>query len=161
MARYLLLIPLLSIWLSGCIAEPMRPGPNVTGGPTQLRDVSTREASALNALRAQYGRAALDTNAVLAAVARGHAEDMIANSFFGHVSSDGRTIVERSRGGGYDFCHVAENLAMGQISFEQVMQQWLGSPAHRRNLLENDVTEFGLVRAPGNLWVLVLGRPGC
>lgn len=37
----------------------------------------------------------------------------------------------------------------------------MASPGHRRNILDGEVTEFGLVRGPGDLWVMVLGRAGC
>lgn len=153
----LVLIP----WLAGCLPAPSTPGVHTTGGPAQLTDVSTRGAPALNALRARHGLAPLGTDPVLARIARGHAQDMMTNSFFGHVSSDGRSIVERTRAQGYAFCHVAENLAMGQGDFDAVLAQWMTSPAHRRNVLHRNVDAFGLVRGPGNLWVLVLGRPGC
>jgi len=122
---------------------------------------SAPHAHALNALRAQHGLGALRPNATLERVASGHARDMMANGFFGHVSSNGDTFVDRTRAQGYAYCHVAENLAKGQSSFDNVLQQWMTSPAHRRNVLHGQVTEFGLVRGAGNLWVLVLGTPGC
>lgn len=151
----------LALPLAGCLSQPSVPGVSTVGGPSQLTDVSAREAAALNRLRADNGLSTLQTDAVLARIARGHAQDMIDNQFFGHVSSDGRTIVERTREQGYAFCHVAENLAMGQPDMDAVLKQWMASPAHRRNLLHNNVDEFGLIRGPGNLWVLVMGRPGC
>ncbi len=69
--------------------------------------------------------------------------------------------MDRSRAEGYAFCHVAENLAMGHQTFDHVMRHWMNSPSHRSNLLHENVDDFGLVQGPGNLWVLVLGRPGC
>lgn len=147
--------------LAGCLSEASTPGVHTTGGPAQLVDVSTRQAAALNGLRARHGLQSLGTDPVLSRIARGHAQDMMSNRFFGHVSSDGRTIVERTRQQGYAFCHVAENLAMGQPDFDAVIRQWMTSPSHRSNLLHPNVDDFGLIRGPGNLWVLVLGRPGC
>jgi len=147
--------------LAACLGEPSTPGVHTTGGPSQLTDVSPREAGALNALRARHGLGPLGTDATLARIARGHAQDMMSNQFFGHVSSDGGSIVDRTRAQGYAFCHVAENLAMGQPDFDAVMAQWMTSPSHRSNLLHPNVDDFGLIRGPGNLWVLVLGRPGC
>lgn len=156
--------------LGGCLAdtspqqaamERSTPGVHTDGGPSQLQDVSNREAPALNTLRARHGLAPLGTDPTLTRIARGHAEDMTRNRFFGHVSSDGRTIADRTRQANYRYCHVAENLAMGQGSFEEVLDQWMNSPSHRRNLMQRNVDDFGLVHGPGNLWVLVLGRPGC
>lgn len=147
--------------LAQCMATTPIPGTGPAVGPASLLDVSPREASALNAIRARHGLGALTPNSVLARVARSHGQDMLENRFFGHVSSDGSTIVERTRAQGYDFCHVGENLAMGQRSFDQVLRHWMGSPTHRSNVLHKNVSSFGLVRGPGNLWVMVVGSPGC
>lgn len=158
-----LLATLAALALGGCmstvdVATQTRPSTPVVG---QAQVVSAAGAAELNTLRAQYGLPALRPDATLGRIAEGHASDMMANGFFGHVSSNGDTIVERTRAQGYGFCHVAENLAKGQRSFDTVLQHWMTSPAHRRNVLHPNVTGFGLVRAPGNLWVLVLGSPGC
>lgn len=161
MRRHVLMI-LACLALTACIGTTVEPpGPNRAGGPRELTDVSARNLGAFNALRAQHGLPALGVDPKLVRIARRHGEDMLQNRFFGHVSSDGRTIVERTRQGGYRFCHVAENLAMGQDSFDAVLRQWMTSPAHRRNVLHRNVDDIGLVRGPGNLWVLVMGRPGC
>lgn len=148
--------------LAQCMSVPM-PGsqavPRHVSGVTW--DVSAAHAAMLNALRAQHGLPALRPGDAPTRIADGHARDMLANGFFGHVSSNGDTIIDRARGQGYAFCHLAENLAKGQRGFETVLQHWMNSPTHRRNLLHSDATEFGLVRGVGNLWVLVLGKPGC
>ena len=123
--------------------------------------VSSANAAALNALRAGHGLPALQTDPTLARMAAAHARDMQKNGFFGHVSVNGDTIRERAVAQGYNFCHVAENLAKGQTHFDTVLQQWMTSPSHRANLLKTDVVEFGLVHGAGDLWVLVLGQRGC
>lgn len=158
-----LLASLAALALSGCqstvdVATQTRASAPVAG---QTQVVSAAGATSLNTLRAQYGLPALRPDATLGRIAEGHARDMMTNGFFGHVSSNGNTIVERTRAQGYGFCHVAENLAKGQRSFETVLQHWMTSPSHRSNVLHPNVTGFGLVRAPGDLWVLVLGSPGC
>ncbi|WP_371225897.1 CAP domain-containing protein [Roseovarius sp. 2305UL8-3] len=161
LVRMLALMGACVMGLAGCLGAPAKPALDAPGGPAQLVDVSAREAQALNALRARYGLPALGTDPVLVQIARGHGQDMLTNGFFGHVSSDGASIADRARAGGYAFCHVAENLAMGHVTFDHVMRQWMTSPSHRSNLLHKNVDDFGLVQGPGNLWVLVLGRPGC
>jgi uncharacterized protein YkwD len=56
---------------------------------------------------------------------------------------------------------VAENIAQGQASVAEVLGAWARSAPHRRNLLNAEIAQYGLVRAPGDIWVLVLGRDGC
>ncbi len=62
---------------------------------------------------------------------------------------------------GYGFCFAAENIAKGQTSLKEVMQSWANSSGHRKNMAHRKVTEFALARANGNIWVMVLGTPGC
>ena len=42
-----------------------------------------------------------------------------------------------------------------------VMQSWETSAGHRKNMLLGKVREFGLARVDQNIWVMVLGKPGC
>jgi uncharacterized protein YkwD len=105
-------------------------------------------ARALNALRAEKNRPPLGWSAELEQAAAAHARDMAARGYF-------------SRAAGYGWCFVAENIAKGQPDLASVLSAWQGSRGHRRNMLSRDVQEFALARAPGNIWVMLLARPGC
>ncbi|MBV2358303.1 CAP domain-containing protein [Thalassococcus sp. CAU 1522] len=115
----------------------------------------------LNGLRGEAGLAPLKPSPALEEAAMQHAMDMARNGFFSHTGSDGSTVASRVRAAGYGFCQVAENIAKGQESPKNVMRSWVDSAPHRKNLLLRDIEEYGLVRAPGDIWVLVLGRGGC
>lgn len=117
--------------------------------------------SMLNAFRAELGRPALSRSEALDAAAQGHARDMAENGFFSHTGSTSGSLGDRVRAQGYGFCFVAENIAQGQTSLTDVVQSWADSRGHRRNMADRRATEFGIARAPGNIWVLVLARPGC
>lgn len=116
---------------------------------------------ALNELRATAGQAPATFSAQLAEAATRHAEDMLQARIFSHTGSDGSTVADRVSATGYGWCYVAENIAQGQPDLSEVMEAWAGSPAHRRNMLSPDVTEFALVAGRGAIWVMVLARPGC
>lgn len=120
-----------------------------------------RAAQALNDFRASEGLPALTQSDRLQQVAERHARDMAANGFFSHTGSDGSDVGQRAMETGYAYCTIAENIAKGQRSLDEVMAGWIGSPSHRRNMLLDRVTEFALARQTGNIWVMVLGRPGC
>jgi len=135
---------------------------SVCTGAVLAKDVDRQQAMlGLNELRAQHGLAPLGWSDKLEKAARRHARDMHRRVFFSHQGSNGSRIGDRVRKLGYRWCAVAENIAKGQPSLPSVMRSWRGSPGHRKNLLHGQVSEFALVRAEGNIWVMVLARPGC
>ena len=102
----------------------------------------------------------------LSRAAQGHAEDMLARSFYGHETPEGRTPLERVQATGYAPSTVAENIARGQFSGEEVMDSWMDSKVHRVNILGRSFTEAGLGFAAGInetgptiLWVQVFAAP--
>ncbi|MGH1416567.1 MAG: CAP domain-containing protein [Pelagimonas sp.] len=115
----------------------------------------------LNGMRAEQGLGAVKPSARLEQAAMAHAMDMSRNGFFAHKGSDGSNVMKRVRRTGYGPCVVAENIGKGQPSLTAIMGAWAASPSHRKNMLNQRVTEYGLVKAPGNYWVMVLGKPGC
>lgn len=139
--------------LAGCVSETTTPTPVGVGQPSgSMQDL-------LNAARAQNGLGPLREDARLSRSAKAHAQDMAANDFFGHVSSDGRSFDQRADAAGYS-CARAENIAWGQRSEAAVMDAWMKSPGHRTNIMRDNVTEFGIGRS-GDIWVQVFGRGGC
>ena len=117
--------------------------------------------AAVNAIRARHGLPSLRPEDRLARAAAAHATDMRRKRYFSHTGSDGSTIGNRARRQGYGPCVIAENIAKGHPKLDQVLTAWMGSRGHRRNILNADVTDFALVRGSGNIWVMMLGRPGC
>lgn len=131
---------------------------SVSAGAAQ--DISGAARDQTNALRAEAGQAPLAVSGVLTRAAEGHARDMAQNGFFSHTGSDGSGVGDRARAAGYRFCFIAENIASGQSSMDGALSAWMGSADHRRNILSEGAREFALARA-GDIWVMVLGRPGC
>lgn len=128
--------------------------------PAMAQDMGAAAKAQVNALRAEGGLDSLGVSPALAQAAGGHARDMAKNGFFGHTGSDGSGIGDRARAAGYAFCFIAENIAQGQGSLDAVLEGWMGSTGHRRNILSEGAREFALARE-GNIWVMMLGRPGC
>jgi uncharacterized protein YkwD len=52
---------------------------------------------------------------------------------------------------------LGENLAKGQLSVKQVMEDWMNSPNHRRNILRPEFEEIG-IGLFGDLWSQNFGR---
>ncbi len=119
----------------------------------------------VNAYRAQKGLKPLKLNAKLASAARAHSEDLARVDKIAHQGTDGSTPWKRVERAGYRPRLAAENVATGQISLEEVMQDWKESRSHNENLLLADAAEMGiaLVWRPEtsykSFWTLVLGSP--
>lgn len=88
----------------------------------------------------------------LSRVASGHAVDMYNEGYFSHVSLDGRTMADRLHEGDVKYRAAGENIAWGQKTAEKVMQAWMKSPGHRKNILNPKFGKIGIARA-GNVWV--------
>jgi uncharacterized protein YkwD len=114
---------------------------------TGLRDADRVRAAMLaevNALRQKAGAPPLKLNPDLEQSAQAHAQDMLARGYFAHKSPSNTTVRERSRKAGYDWRTIGENIAEGQTSVDEVVTTWMGSPGHRRNILNPDFRELGI-----------------
>ncbi|SFR43159.1 CAP domain-containing protein [Litoreibacter janthinus] len=154
---------LVMMALTGCTPDeaPSAPPPATPVSSDATAATRADIGTLLNAARAQNGLPPLTANAQLAAAARAHAQDMARSGFFSHTGSDGSKPSKRVGAQGYNFCYVAENIAQGWSSPDQVMQGWMDSPGHRTNNLSREAREYGAARADGDYWVLVFGRSGC
>ncbi len=114
----------------------------------------------LNGARAEAGLDGVTPSEQLEQAAMAHATDMARAGFFDHEGSDGSSVGQRAKRVGYGYCVIAENIAKGQNNVSEVFGDWLKSEGHRRNILNGQVREYGLVRAQ-DVWVLVLGATRC
>lgn len=158
MWKWLLLFAVLSLWQ--CRPENTFPAAE----PVNLSGLDM--LSAVNELRSsgcycgdQYFPpvSLLSENDRLDAAARAHAADMEANNFLNHRGSDGSEVGERAAREGYDWRHIGENIAQGYRTTESVMQAWLSSSSHCRNLMNPNFRELGFARQ-GEFQVQVFGR---
>jgi uncharacterized protein YkwD len=80
-----------------------------------------------------------------------HSEDMSVRNYFDHDSPDGDTVGDRATEAGYRFTAVGENIAFGQRDVRQVMEAWIDSPGHFKNLITPDFEHFGYAELDGRL----------
>jgi hypothetical protein len=124
-----------------------------------------------NVERAQQGLAPLTFNPQLAAAAQVHSANMGIRDFIAHTDPvDGTKADNRVTSQGYNYQTVAENIAGGQPTPEQVVLEWMNSPEHRVNILSPAVTEIGVgyhfeVDDTGDVnffhyWTQVFATPG-
>lgn len=97
----------------------------------------------------------LKANSALESAALGHCRSMAEQEFFGHRGFDHSSPWDRINASGYDhWTLLAENIAAGYASAEDVVQAWLASPLHRETLLHRELCEAGVgyVYEPGDAY---------
>ena len=136
------------VWLILADGAPLPP----PGDAALLDSVLER----LNDIRAGGGRCGgrdfppappLTRSRTLDEAARIHAEDMARNSFLAHTGSDGSNPGERVSRAGFDWQVVAENVAAGQTSADDIAATWLESAGHCANLMDPKYSKTGIAYA--------------
>lgn len=106
--------------------------------------------------------AALAPAPALTRAARAQGAEMARRGFFNHLDPEGLRARDRAAAQGFRGL-VAENLAWGQATPEQVVGAWLQSPGHCSALMNRSYSRLGVGYAEGArgkpLWVLMLGEP--
>jgi uncharacterized protein YkwD len=141
---------------------PQRPTPPPDPAPVAAAPRASGPAAAVvaatNGEREAAGCDTLTTDARLTASAQSHAEDMADNDYFSHTGQDGRDFADRARAEGHS-SPGGENIAQGQPDAESVVEAWMGSAGHRRNILDCSFTSIGVGHDDrGDYWVQVFGR---
>ena len=98
----------------------------------------------MNAHRESIDCPALVWNRDVAEVAQAHSVDMLQRDFFAHENPDGLSPFDRLGAAGIEYSRAAENIAWGYPSAEAVLEGWLNSSGHRRNIENCALTEHGV-----------------
>jgi len=107
----------------------------------------------------------LTSNTLLTMAAQTHSDDMANNNFFSHTGSDGSTLGERISEQGYRGNFWGENIAAGQLSAESVVDGWMNSEGHCKNIMNENFTEMGLACSANSntdyptYWTQDFGKP--
>jgi uncharacterized protein YkwD len=103
-----------------------------------------------NFQRQENGLPALTENTKLEKAAAIKANDMFENQYFEHVSPSGTDPGKLVQNYGYNYIIAGENLILGNFSGEkEVIDDWMASPGHRANILNNRYTEIGVAVVKG------------
>lgn len=93
---------------------------------------------------------------LLASVARIHASGMQQSGRLSHYDAEGRGLRERIEASGYGGNTYGENIAGEFQTAHQVMRAWIGSPGHRRNIIDPNFSDVG-IGFSGGYWCVVFG----
>lgn len=136
--------------------EPSAPAPAPEPEPEPEEPAETL-VRLTNRERADAGCAPLHTDRRLRASAQAHSEDMSANDYFSHTARDGRGSYERMSAAGHP-APGGENIAYGYPDPAEVVQVWMESAGHRRNILDCEFTAIGVGFDPdGSYWTQHFG----
>lgn len=130
------------------------PVPGNVIAPSPLQEVLSRGSiiDLTNKARGLNGLPALDENPLLNAVAETRAQDMFEKQYFAHVSPTGDQASDIAQRIGYQYKIIAENLASGRfLTNQKVIDGWMQSPGHRKNLLSTEVKELGAAIVKGTM----------
>jgi uncharacterized protein YkwD len=104
---------------------------------------------------------ALVMDPALRCAARAHSKDMIDRKFFDHTNPSGEGPSQRVTKTGFVWRSWGENIAAGNATAAQTMQQWLTSAGHCQNLMNGGYRQIGVGYRPGgsyrHYWTQVFG----
>ena len=121
--------------------------PGVLGFASQI-DVG-KIVEYTNENRQKFGAPKVTLNPQLNAAAEAKINDMFQNNYWAHVSPKGTepwSFITRS---GYKYQHAGENLARDFGTAKDVVNAWMASPSHKKNLLDKRYKDMGLAVKDG------------
>lgn len=118
---------LVAVALSAAPEAKPEPQTKAKAETTELHAIEEHILSETNRVRRRHGLRPLRLDTGLLNNARRHTRWMTRRRSLQHTSAP-----------------VAENIAMGQHTAKQVLQDWMNSPGHRANILNASYTKIGI-----------------
>lgn len=135
--------------------------------PANTAELVTEAARVMNAKRVKAGLAPLQMDGILQATAFAHACDMSKRGYFSHRGKDGSSHAQRLKRLGCAPKISAENIAAGHTQARPLIEAWMTSRGHRKNILiKRGADRYGIGLAPsgkafahGFVWVMMFSSP--
>ena len=131
------------------------PAPEQKAAPsgTEISDFESKVIDLTNEQRRKNGLSNLQPDTALSNVALEKSNDMQAKNYFSHTSPTYGSPFDMMRDFGVSYNSAGENIAMGQPSPEEVVNAWMNSEGHRKNILSPNFTHIGVGHtSQGNYW---------
>jgi uncharacterized YkwD family protein len=136
--------------------QPQQPPQNdqSTQTSTNMSEFQQKVVELVNQERAKVGLKPVVAKTDLTKVAQVKAEDMATNKYFSHTSPTYGSPFDMMKQFGINYSYAGENIAMGYRTPESVMQGWMNSEGHKKNILNPNFTEIGVgFTSNGYYWV--------
>ena len=118
----------------------------------------------INAIRKKHGLAELETSQLLKVAAQDQADRMAKKGKVSHHAGWGKSFYTRMSKLGLRV-RAAENIGAGYGSLDRVIEGWMQSAEHRKNMLDPAFRHFGIARALpgrkspyGDYWAIVFSE---
>lgn len=157
--RFHLFVLLLPAFLALSACQSVFSG---IGGPSGST-ASAEAAATVADIRTTNGLSTLRPDRELERAALAQASNMASAGRMAHDTGAGRDFPSRMRAGGIRRT-AAENIAHGRFDTPRVINVWMNSDGHRRNMLDERFSRFGLAYVPDprdpsrRYWAMVLGE---
>ena len=130
-------------------AEPTKE----TEADNGLSEFEQQVVNLTNEERAKAGLPELEVDTELSKVAQAKSEDMRDNNYFAHNSPTYGSPFDMMNQFGVDYQSAGENIAKGQQTPEEVVNAWMNSEGHRKNIMNGSFTHIGVGYVEeGNIW---------
>lgn len=116
----------------------------LAASPLQAASPEAEALALINQQRAAAGCAPLVVSEILTRAAQRYAQAMADQNFVSHFGRDGSTLLGRLRRAGFQGRHMGENLAAGMDDPQELVQGWMNSRSHRKQILNCRFTETGI-----------------
>ncbi|MFC4559009.1 SafA/ExsA family spore coat assembly protein [Virgibacillus kekensis] len=121
-----------------------------------IKSIERQVVKYTNQYRQQNGLAPVKVDWQLSRVARYKSRDMRDQGYFSHNSPTYGSPFKMMRDFNIHYTRASENIAAGQPTAKAVVDAWMNSSGHRRNILDANVTHIGVGYAEGgsygNYW---------
>ena len=147
--------------------SPPAPAPQTAYATEMLAAVNANRSAGANCGGQVYPpTASLSWDSSLEQAALGHSEYLRDTNTFSHSGAGNSTIGTRVSATGYEWSAVGENIAAGYPSITSVVQGWMNSPGHCRNIMSPGFAQLGVAVVNGDTsnsfstyWTMVLAQP--
>lgn len=119
---------------------------------TYISKAEQEVVNLVNQERQKAGLKPLEIDIKTSNVARLKAEDMKKKGYFSHTSPTYGSPFDMLKQFGVTYKTAGENIAKGQRTPQQVVNAWMNSEGHKRNILSKSFTHIG-VGNTSNYWV--------
>lgn len=141
-------------------AAPTAPNPAAPRGqqpttqaPVGINQMEQQVINLTNNERKKNGLPPLQADGSLSKVAQTKSNDMEAKHYFSHTSPTYGSPFDMMRDFGISYKSAGENIAMGQPTAQEVVNAWMNSEGHRKNILSASYTNIGVgFNSKGNYW---------